>query len=170
MTAHKPISTSTQIRQSESKRFGRVTLPEFAVGWVIAGGSALSIFGGSRWRAALGFISEFPIIREYVDGALPSARGRAPPPHELPPHDLSPRQRRGQHGCSPLRGKSQGSSLPNWSRRIAVPAHSRVASFAHAALNRAARAANLAGSRTHSPDSPAMPRSPQLRAGSKCSK
>src|SRR6266852_1259907 len=86
MTAHNPINTSTQIRQSDSNRFGRVMVAPIIVGrspvaWVVAGRIAFSIVGGSRLRAALGFIVESFIIREGGRGSARSERGGAPPPH-----------------------------------------------------------------------------------------
>src|SRR5260370_32611451 len=54
----------------------------------MVGRVALSIVGGSRSRAALGFIAELIIIRECGDGALPRPSGalrlrsgQAPPRH-----------------------------------------------------------------------------------------
>src|SRR5271156_698517 len=139
MMAHNPISTSTQIRQSESNRLGR---------------DNVSIAGVWRLGGETEFIAEILIIwNVWARGSAPPGRGGAPPPH-----DLSPRQPCGQHGLPPLRGKFQGLSKPNWSRKIASSARNRAASSARAAPNQAVRAASLAGSRTHFQDSPAKPR------------
>src|ERR1700674_2827233 len=132
----------------------------------MVGRVALLIVGGSRSRAALGFIAGLIIIRDCGYGnSAPSLRGGAPPPH-----NLSPRQPRYEHGRPPLRGKSRGFSTQNWSRKIAALAHSRVVSSARAVPDQAALAANPAESQTRFPDSPAMPRPPRLPAGSTCSK
>src|SRR5208282_5496075 len=76
MTAHSPTNTSTEIRQSESNRFGRVVVGGGIVGWIV-----VSIAGGSRLRAAPEFIAGIFIIRECGDGALPRPGGAEPRHH-----------------------------------------------------------------------------------------
>src|SRR5271168_5291603 len=76
MTAHSAIRASSEIRQSASNRLGRVISVAFVgrviVAWIMLGRVALSIVGGSRSRAALGFIAESFIIRERsVRGSFP---------------------------------------------------------------------------------------------------
>src|SRR5208282_147835 len=76
MNAHSPINTSTEIRQSESNRFGWVVVAGGIVGWIL-----VSIAGGSRLRAAPEFIAGIFIIRECGDGALPRPGGAEPRYH-----------------------------------------------------------------------------------------
>src|ERR1700687_433855 len=77
MTAHSAINTSTEIRQSDSNRFGRVIV-------------AFSIVGCSRLGVKPEFIAGVFIIRERGDGALPRpcgalrlGSGQAPPRHHI---------------------------------------------------------------------------------------
>src|ERR1700690_711311 len=79
MAAHSAISARREIRQSASKRFGRVPLGRIVEGIVVGEIIVGEFAGGSRLRAALGFIAESFIIREWDDGRLCGDGGLPPP-------------------------------------------------------------------------------------------